>query len=198
MSQNICTRRSLWIFFWDVFQLYVGAGLGETDISTLFDLILESFWVYIDPEGFRLEVKWGQNIRFTETKSYAHFKNISENIQSDLLVQIFWVNRSNRVNLTQIDPRNDSNLTIFLDKRPIVNPNDGFLSQLITYEGILNAIKNRYSFGRDHFDDGAGEQFDSDIDLHNEIRVKKLVQFIQEREKAEIRRSKSNSRSSKR
>ena len=86
----------------------------------------------------------------------------------------------------------------FLDKRPIVNPNDGFLSQLITYEGILNAIKNRYSFGRDHFDDGAGEQFDSDIDLHNEIRVKKLVQFIQEREKAEIRRSKSNSRSSKR
>ena len=100
--------------------------------------------------------------------------------------------------LTQIDPRYDSTLTIFLDKRPIVNPKDGFLSQLITYEGILNAIKNRYSFGRDHFDDGAGEQFDSDIDLHNEIRVKKLVQFIQEREKAEIRRSKSNSRSSKR
>lgn len=85
------------------------------------------------------------------------------------------------------------------DKRPIVNPNDGFLSQLITYEGILNAIKNRYSFGHDHFEKGAGEQLnDSDIDLHNEIRVKKLVQFIHEREKAELRRSKSNSRSSKR
>ena len=90
-------------------------------------------------------------------------------------------------------------IPVFLDKRPIVNPNDGFLSQLITYEGILNAIKNRYSFGRDFESGGAGEQMnDSDIDLHNEIRVKKLVQFIQEREKAEIRRSKSNSRSSKR
>ena len=194
MTQNICTRRSLWIFFWDVFQVYVGAVLGETEILTIFDLILESFWVYIDPEGFRLEVKWCQNIRFTENKPYVHLKKV---------VQIFWVitddssgqmGSKNQFDLDWPQP----NLTIFLDKRPIVNPNDGFLSQLITYEGILNAIKNRYSFGRDHFDDGAGEQFDSDIDLHNEIRVKKLVQFIQEREKAEIRRSKSNSRSSKR
>ena len=109
--------------------------------------------------------------------------------------------------LPKICPADDRVHSVFLtqnnfilDKRPIVNPNDGFLSQLITYEGILNAIKNRYSFGRD-FESGGGaaEQMnDSDIDLHNEIRVKKLVQFIQEREKAEIRRSKSNSRSSKR
>ena len=65
--------------------MYVGLVLGGTDISTLFDLILESFWVHIDPEGFRLEVKWGQNINFTANKPYVHFKTSQKNIQSDLL-----------------------------------------------------------------------------------------------------------------
>ena len=45
--------------------------------SRLANMIIENF--YIDPAGFRLEVKWGQSIRLTENKPYVHLKNSPEN-----------------------------------------------------------------------------------------------------------------------
>ena len=81
---------------------------------------------------------------------------------------------------------------MYTDRRSIANPNEGFISQLEIYEGMLNALRSRETFLRENRLPDC--QFDSDSDLVDfglEFRVKKLVQDFHEREKANIRRCKS-------
>ena len=83
-------------------------------------------------------------------------------------------------------------LNLCLARRPITNPNDGFIQQLKIYEGMLQALRYRENFLVDPPVTTA--EYDSDTDLVDfgfEFRVKKLVHEIHEREKANIRRCKS-------
>ena len=92
---------------------------------------------------------------------------------------------------------------MYLDRRSIANPNEGFISQLQIYEGMLNALRSRENFLRENRlpeSDDPDCQFDSDSDLVDfglEFRVKKLVQNIHRQERASIRRSKSKLKSSR-
>ena len=76
------------------------------------------------------------------------------------------------------------------EKRPIADPNDGFLAQLITYEGILRAANNRDNFGYAEEDEEKTE-IESDLDIEHDIRVKRLVHMIHRHERNSMRKSKT-------
>ena len=54
------------------------------------------------------------------------------------------------------------------EKRPIADPNDGFLKQLITYEGILSAAGHRQCFFGEEEKHNSDES-DTDIDIGSEL-----------------------------
>ena len=101
---------------------------------------------------------------------------------------------SEKIALLKKHSHNILYIFLFLARRAIANPNDGFIQQLKIYEGMLTALRSRDNFLVPKSPQESLVHLDSDTDLVDfgfEIRVKKLVHDIHEREKANIRRCKS-------